>query len=394
MSVSSPGLTIWLGDGTYTGTFTSSIVGASGNPVIVKPVAGARPIIDGKLVINGSYSRWIGIEVFDSSFTDRESAEETDAPTDIGGDTGIDILGDYIEVANCFVHDVRRGFSVNAGADGTVVYGNLVYFTGWKNPVNYYGHGIYPQNNPGIKKYITNNFFFDNFGYNMHVFTTAGNIDDFYINKNTAFDAGILVDGVGRSTNILVGGQVPFSNPEIYDNRTYMSAAQGTNLQVGHGVDNTVTNAKINNNLAAGASALTLVTCVPSEMTGNSLYGTRTGFVDGDFPTNTYGAAGAWTDQVFLEANTYDANRAHLTIYNKSAANTVSVDVSSVFSNGDTIQARNVQDYFNDIQTLTVSGGSITINMQAANRSAATPVGWTAPAKTCPQFGAFILVKQ
>jgi hypothetical protein len=43
---------------------------------------------------------------------------------------------------------------------------------------------------------------------------------------------------------------------------------------------------------------------------------------------------------------------------------------------------------------LTITAGVITVNMQAANRSVATPVGWTAPAKVFPQFGSFVLVKQ
>ena len=103
-----------------------------------------------------------------------------------------------------------------------------------------------------------------------------------------------------------------------------------------------------------------------------------------------------WTtvgNTYFLRANTYDANRANLTIYNQDAVNTVTADVSSIYSNGDTINARNVQDYFVDIQTLTVAGGNITVNMQAANRTVATPVQWTAPASTFPTFGCFVLEK-
>jgi hypothetical protein len=55
------------------------------------------------------------------------------------------------------------------------------------------------------------------------------------------------------------------------------------------------------------------------------------------------------------------------------------------------VQARNVQDYFSDIQMVTVTVGKITVNMQAVNRTVATPVGWAAPATTFPKFGAFVL---
>jgi len=57
------------------------------------------------------------------------------------------------------------------------------------------------------------------------------------------------------------------------------------------------------------------------------------------------------------------------------------------------ILRRNVQDYWNDTQTLDITAGHITVNMQAVNRTVETPVGWTAPATTFPQFGAFVLEK-
>jgi alkylation response protein AidB-like acyl-CoA dehydrogenase len=83
-----------------------------------------------------------------------------------------------------------------------------------------------------------------------------------------------------------------------------------------------------------------------------------------------------------------------LTVYNQAQANTVNVDVSSVFGASGTVKAYNAQDYFSDVQTLTITAGVITVNMQAANRTVATPDGWVAPAKTFPDFGAFVLIKQ
>jgi hypothetical protein len=47
-----------------------------------------------------------------------------------------------------------------------------------------------------------------------------------------------------------------------------------------------------------------------------------------------------------------------------------------------------------DVQELTVAGdGTITVDMQAANRSVATPIAWDAPATTFPEFGCFVLQK-
>ncbi|HEU4340992.1 MAG TPA: hypothetical protein VFU31_05425, partial [Candidatus Binatia bacterium] len=110
------------------------------------------------------------------------------------------------------------------------------------------------------------------------------------------------------------------------------------------------------------------------------------------FPNNEY--LSAVPGAAYLRANAYDATRANLTIFNGSQANTIEVDVSSIYPNGTQVQAINVQDYFNDIQNLTVAAGKITVNMQAENRTIAAPQGWTAPATVFPSFGCFVLVKQ
>ena len=99
-------------------------------------------------------------------------------------------------------------------------------------------------------------------------------------------------------------------------------------------------------------------------------------------------------DRVVVYKNDYDANRLHVAIYNEAASKTVDVDVSAYFDNGDTVNVYNAQDYPTDVQVLTVTAGVVTVNMQAANRTVATPYQWTAPASTFPKFGAFIMVKQ
>jgi len=81
-----------------------------------------------------------------------------------------------------------------------------------------------------------------------------------------------------------------------------------------------------------------------------------------------------------------------LTIYNEAQADNIQVDVSALTTSG-IVNAHNVQDYFNDIQSLEVTDGQIIINMQAVNRTVAKPVGWTAPATTFPSFGCLRLEK-
>jgi hypothetical protein len=111
--------------------------------------------------------------------------------------------------------------------------------------------------------------------------------------------------------------------------------------------------------------------------------------------SNYWGAAIG--NQVFVRPNSYQSDRANVTIYNQAEADTVSVDLSAVIGLqvGDSVSVRNVQNYFVDIQTLTLDmNKKITVNMQAANRTVSTPVQWTLPATTFPKFGCFVLEKQ
>ena len=96
-----------------------------------------------------------------------------------------------------------------------------------------------------------------------------------------------------------------------------------------------------------------------------------------------------------MQPNEYDTDRGQLAVYNWDLSDTVSVDVSSIYNVDDVIKAHNAQDYDGDVQSLVVApDGTLTIDMQAANRSVEAPVGWAAPATTFPQFGTFVLERQ
>jgi hypothetical protein len=321
------------------------------------------------------------LEITNSTARDRSAAV---------GTVGVDCLGNYNIVANCIIHDHDQGLTTSATKTGHVYYGNLFYFNGWNATL---GHGMYPQNNAGNAKTIKRNFVFDNFGYGIHAWGSNGDVSNFTIDGNTCFE-----NGSPRSTknrNILNGNQVGFTSPIVMNNRTYYIAGQtgDGNSQVGYGTGNPALDVSVYDNYFVNdGNALAFIDETLTRFDGNTIIGTLTG---ADIGTNTqiasYPVSGTAT---YLTDNEYDANRAQLTIYNWALANTIDVDVSSFFGASGTVKAYNVQDYFVDIQTLTITAGVITVNMQAANRTVATPVGWTAPAKTFPQFGAFVLVKQ
>ena len=70
-----PGDTIWLRGGTYTGTFHSTLTGASGQPIIVRQFPGERATLDYAstaptevqvLKIDGAWTWYWGMEVMSS----------------------------------------------------------------------------------------------------------------------------------------------------------------------------------------------------------------------------------------------------------------------------------------------------------------------------------------
>jgi len=208
---------------------------------------------------------------------------------------------------------------------------------------------------------------FDSFGWGIHAFSPTGgtNLKNFIFEGNTCFDAGILAEET--HPNFLVGGTEGGGAADtisLIDNMSYNAGG----LQF----------------YGDGATGVIL--------TGNYMPDGKTGTYMATTESGNYFEA-AIGNQVFVRANDYDANRANITIYNQVAADSVAVDVSSVFAVGDVLTVANVQDYFVDAQTLTVAeDGTIAVDMRAISHTVAIPVGMVAaPATTFPAFGCFVI---
>lgn len=236
-----------------------------------------------------------------------------------------------------------------------------MYNNGYSRLDRGHGHGLYIQNDSPTR-IIKDCIIFNNFGWGIHAYTQGGKIDNLVFDGCICFNAGSLYNA--KYPNILVGGTPVAHNITIKNCLTY---GGGTNV-VGYvgGAEGVILE---NNYLPEGIDKNTAQ--IVSEV------------------GNTYGVVG---NRVFLRPNDYDGNRANLVIYNQDLVDSIVVDVSSLMWNG-TVHARNVQDYFNDIQILTVVDGNITIDMQAENRTVSTPVQWSAAPTTFPEFGCFVLEK-
>lgn len=378
-----PGDTVLLKGGVYDGEFIASLRGMENNKIVVKNVPGNRVIIDGYLWLSqASHVRLQGIEITDSGFTDRATGSGTD---------GV-IPGEGCEIVNCIINNHNQGVAGGSLLDHYLLYGNIIYYNGLQGNK---GHGVYCQHQGtgGYAEFI-NNIVFQNFGFGFHLYGSHP-LNNVLIRGNVIFQNSYILNGglSGSTIGLLMNGTDESLNYDIQDNLTYLSDRSGASFRFYAG--ELIGNIVIDNNVIMGGSESVrfVSTFAPDRFSGNGVYGAIEEFLPSDYPDNVYEKRTAVPDAIYLQPNLYDENRAHLTVYNvQEQADSIGKDVSSVFSAGDSIKAHNAQDYFNDIQNLTVAGdGTITVDMQAVNRTVETPVGWDAPATTFPQFGCFVL---
>jgi hypothetical protein len=359
------GHNIYLRGGVYYGDFVCNLAGAADEPIIIQPYPGETVIIDGDMKIGGRYTTWKNIVFRWSGWATRQSQilDGSDMTT-----KGFTISGPGTRIINCVIRNFYIPWFTES-AVGAEMYGNLICYSGYRRSNGAgSGHNLYTQNGDG-RKVIKHNIFHSAFNWNIHAYTEGGRIDNFDVVQNVCFRSGVLTEASFRKDGILIGGT---NGPAIgcvvngnltYDNRTGF-------LEYGDGVSGLAFD---NNYMPDGVSV------------NEAHLSSNTG--------NTIGVVG---DQVFVHPNDYQTDRANVTIYNEAQAASVTVDLSAVagLAAGDSVTVRNVQDYFVDIQTLTLDANKqITVDMQAANRTVAAPVAWTAPPTTFPTFGAFIVEK-
>ncbi len=399
-----PGDTIWVHGGTYAGYFYSRLTGSASAPIIVRNYQDERVIIDGgtgsdpghfvgqsAIYVGGSDTWYWGLEVMSSSLQ-RTVTEAGSAPSDLNRSYSYYIEGPRTRVINNIVHDAAQGFGFWTPAVDAELYGNLVYYNGWEGPDRGHGHGMYVQNDTGLK-YIANNFVFKNYGWGLHAYTQGGRINNIMTDGNTFFESGIL-STQGRTLDMLHGGFQIAQNPMLFNNGTYMPQSSGSALGLGYvaGCDRPT----VEGNYFVAQSAVSLsVDCLHKTINNNLFYGTAPGGMSSDLPDNTYTTSAPTSNVVLLRPNTYEPDKTYMTIYNWEQLDSVYVDVSNNLEINDTYEIRDVQDYFGTpIAAGTYLGGNIEVPLSLTSVTeligSDAPV---APTHTPKEFGTFILVK-
>lgn len=398
-----PGDTVWLRGGTYTGAFTSSLTGSPGKPITLRQYPGERVTIDGNyggnnptLDIRGSNAWYWGFEVTNSNLT--RISPTGDSPATRG--VGVNLLGPATRLINVVIHDTGQGVLSTAAAPDAQVYGSLIYYNGYDGPDRGHGHGIYLQNDTGIKR-IVDNILFAQFGYGIHAYTESSKLNNLYFEGNTSFNNGVLSQVSGASTNLLVGAngsaasdpnasEKVAKNDSLVGNMTYSSGSAGTSANLGYSKG--IASPNIANNYLMGPTALALINAFrPISMSGNSLWGTISGFTSSEFPNNTYFANRPTGLKVFIRPNQFEPGRAQITVYNWDKLAAVDIDLKGLLTAGTAYELRNAQNFFGPAVLSGTYDGS-TLHVPMNGLVPAAPIGRPAPAATGPDFQVFVVI--
>lgn len=338
----------------HSGVYVSPLAG-----VTVRPLDG-RPRIDGGITVKGQDVIFRDLEITYGGWTKRQTLLSGSSPADMPLVMKLDIFAPRVKFINCIIHDLS-GVGLWTNAVSAEFYGNIIYNIGWLGPDRGHGHGLYCQNIAGTRMTIRHNIIHDCFGWGIHAYSSSGiYLQDMDILGNICFSAGSLA-GSPRP-NILVGAdKVQANSINVVGNCTY-NGAVGVSFYGG------------------GAANVTLENNILPDGVGGAYQATS----EGNNVTKM-------DDRVVVYKNDYDANRLHVAIYNAAEAKSVNVDVSKHFEDGVVLSVRNAQDYYNDVQTLIVKGGAVSVSMTG---TVAAPVAWSSAPSTFPRFGAFVMERQ
>ena len=448
-----PGDTVWLRGGSYNitnATFKSTLLGASGNPVVVRQYPGERAILAANnetnkimvLDVEGSYTWWWGFEVVNSN-TNRFLGTDDEPP--LRGDAiqmNITSAGNNNKLINLIIHDGDDGIYLSAQSTNAEVTGCIIYNNGCEGLAKGHGHDYYAQNNPNAgTKVFRNNLCLNCFstGITPHGSGSGAAICGINILDNIVYGSG-KPSAFGPYENVVIyngtnnQGTIDVDNIVFGGNVALTSASQNITLGYSQPIPNEGSLIFTNNLAINGTSAFyywTNVVCSnnifvlyptgtfreycsnsPSFFSDFNSFYTTAGFsiatsTNGSenfvpfatwqgmgYDTHSTTSVGYPTNSatVVIQKNPYESGRAHIAVANWHTNDNVSVDVSGVLSTGMTYEVHNASDYFGTLVANGVySGGTISLPM--TNLSVAVPIGMqTAPAPTGPKFNAFVII--
>ncbi|MEM7344602.1 MAG: hypothetical protein AAF485_10190, partial [Chloroflexota bacterium] len=440
----SAGDIIWLRGGIYQGSFISNLSGQANNRITVRQYPGEQAVIDGNSISNGAiltisdqgqYTNYWGFTVMNSQ-TKRSTTQSGSSPSDLNrGSIVVDAPG--TKLINLIVHDLGTAIGFWEPSQESEIYGSIIYNNGWQGPDRGHGHGIYGQNQTGVKR-IVDNIIFNQFSHGIHNFgSSSANLKGFHIEGNTLINNG-SVNSAGWAPDILMGGLTAASGITISNNYTYRSDTLDGSLQFGYPNQASQDITIQNNYFSGGGVILSIEEWAQLTFTGNKIYGESvlaeigTGFNASGYTwhTNDYYLSGSgstpfiyqqnfvnynnWKTNsgydatnssftqgtfsgvdVFIRPNQYEANRAHLMVYNWAMSDTVPINLTGVITNGTSYEIRHIYNlYGTPVVTGTQTDGEA-INLPMSSQNAPSPIGGGSSVSPAigPKYGAYLVVE-
>jgi hypothetical protein len=432
-----PGDNILLRAGTYTGNFTVPFQGTESNRITIRPYPGETAIIEGSLTIGdatGDEGSYVDIRGLQIQQTPEYRGQMTDPEGVLALHTTVEVMAHHVRLINNIIHDGGIGIGHWTSAPGSVIYGNVVYNNGWAN-LGGAGQSIYIQNLiAGEAKTIKHNIFGPAFKRAMAVYATNGENGNMSFLENVIFGyTPELIGGQMRMDDITFSGNHLLSNIQtfythhqngsiVFDDNIIRHDGYAASLLMGYWESiEMLRNTIIGKNNDADVVIQEIIGLTqPDDPTGFSVNINNNEYhiseyaqfaqpfkVDGNYKTFAqwqalgYDAAGMYDeietipDQAFVYANEYldadDPRMGIVVIWNGSAAESVSVDLSSLNLTNGTYRWRQAQDPLTDTGTFEYSGAAVDFPM--TGHTVAVPTAWDVAlvSSQFPTFGAFVI---
>jgi hypothetical protein len=201
-----PGETIYLLQGVYEGEmdgiqrkpFVIELTGAKDKPIIVTHLPGQMAHLNGAVELVSSYTHLVGLEIGDLKWDPWQKTHKV--PTALNA-----LRGESSKVINCNIFGGAMGTGCWSPSKNLELYGNLIHDFGYlEKSGRGHGHCFYSQNETGTKT-VMHNIAYRGCGWNIHIYTQAGQIKGFDIIENICTLAGNYKEGQGMD-NYLVAG--------------------------------------------------------------------------------------------------------------------------------------------------------------------------------------------
>jgi hypothetical protein len=450
-----PGDTLWLRGGTYAGNFISNLSGSNANYIYVLQYPEERAKIEDNrqyasgatLQVNGAWTIYKGFEITNAN------ANRTSTNSSSFRPMGLQVVAPNSKFINLIIHDVGHGFGFWKEAVNSEIYGCIIYNCGSANKPGQYsthGHGIYSQNNTGVKT-IRHNLIFNQFGFGLHIYPNPGNVNGYLIDGNTLFNNGILTHDTVRYNNILVNPYPPYTCNDvvIQNNLTYDSKLTYTytaliesDLYLGASNVNSK-NLQVQNNylMGKGRAGLAILSWDSVKFQNNTTYYSGNGSAAIALPAGVLYSAHSWNNNTYyggssvsqysyqygplvdfsgwkaitgfdasssflasapsssnvvVQANQYENGRANVLVYNWGLQSTVSIDLSGVgLVDGQSFTIVDAQDFFGSpIFSGVYNSASPTAAVNLTGLAPVAPHGMTALASTSPEFASLVVLPQ